>query len=216
MTPLQVAEKSPEFVGRHERQAWLDLFHPQGEVHDPHGAPGHSGAGIGAFWDTFIAKNGIRFEVHHDIVVGQQVWRDLTIHTTLSTGPVLKVPCHLLYEIEGDRVKRLVAHWELASMIWQATLLGPFAWFATTVMSLSMLLNQGPVFIARYMASMFGVGAKGKAAARTWAAENGVELGPKILACADRVTASATVEGEPAVLLFQFRGGQLEDVQTCC
>lgn len=216
MTALEVAEKSPELVGRHDRKAWLDLFAADGEVHDPWGAPGHPRAAIGAFWDTFIARNGIRFEVHQDVVSESEVWRDLTIHTTLSTGPVLKVPCHLRYAIEGERVTRLEAHWELASMIWQATLLGPFAWFATTVMSLSMLLNQGPVFIARYMASMFGVGAKGKEAARAWVAEHGeVVLTGKMLACSDRVTASATIDGRLGIALFQFQGSELVDVQLC-
>jgi len=186
---LEIAEKSPEAVGRHDREAWIALFTQDAEVHDPIGARGHPRSRLGAFWDVFIAANGIRFEVHQDLVEGDLVVRDVTIHTTLSTGAVLKVPAHLRYEISGDRVRRLYAHWELLPMVWATTLLGPLAWWSSTWMFLRMLRHLGFGGTWAYLQGVRGVGSAGKRRLQAWAEAEGVEIN-KVIAAGEHVTAS--------------------------
>lgn len=211
MSPLEVANASPEAVGRHDREAWIALFTDDAEVHDPIGARGHTRAGLGAFWDTFIAANGVRFEVHADFLDEDLVVRDLDIHTTLSSGAVLVVPAHLRYRIRGDHVRRLYAHWELAAMIWQATLLGPRAWWSTTWMSIAMLRHLGLGGMWAYMGGLRGVGELGKEKAQEWARANGLRL-EKVLAAGPHVTATAWRGQQRGVAHFEFEGDALGEV----
>jgi hypothetical protein len=142
---LEVVAASPERAGAHDREGWFELFADGASVEDPVGTPpcrkGQRTAGLFrredellAFYDAFIARNEIRFEVHQDVVVGLSVARDVTIHTRMSPGFVSSVRAHLLYELaperESFRIARLAAHWEASGSTRQAMaggLRGPLA-----------------------------------------------------------------------------------------
>ena len=190
MTPLEVARRSPELVGRHDLDGWLALFTEDAEVHDPVGGPAHPRGALEAFWRIFIADNRIRFEEHLDVVDGAWVYRDVTIHTTLSTGVVLKVPAILRYEVVGHRIRRLHAHWELGPMILQTMLLGPLAWWASTLLFLRMFRFMGLGGTWAYLMGLRGVGASGR---RRIEAEAGAPL-TKVLVSGEHVIAR-TAEG---------------------
>ena len=134
---LDTVEQSPKAVAIHDKAAWKSIFAKYHAVEDPIGSSPHFGGlydavsgerGNGAldrFYDTFIAPNKINFEVQQDIVCGQHVVRDLTVHIQMSDTLKASVPMHLLYELvqeggQGDwKIQRLAAHWELMPMMAQ-------------------------------------------------------------------------------------------------
>lgn len=178
---LAQAEKSPQAVGVHDRAAWLDAFASLSMVEDPVGSRPHiagvydsaSGARAGKeqlarFYETFIAPNTIRFDVHRDLVcTGQQhVMRDLDIHIQMSDSVHLKVPMHLLYNLTQEngawKITRLAAHWELIPMVVQ--MMGNGLSSLPVSMSLSgrMLKYQGVGGMLAYSKSALNIGKKGK------------------------------------------------------
>ncbi|MGB0213112.1 nuclear transport factor 2 family protein, partial [Algiphilus sp.] len=128
---LACVRASPEAVAAHDKAAWLGLFADDAEVHDPVGSRGHRGhSAISRFYDTFIARNEIRFEVLAEGACDDIVFRDVVIHTRMGTGLTVAVPAHLRYQLVADddgalRIRRLDAHWELRRMIGQSLHAGP-------------------------------------------------------------------------------------------
>jgi len=134
---ITFVNKSPQAVAIHDKQAWISIFAKYYIVEDPIGASPHCGglydavsgergnASIDRFYETFIAPNKILFEVAQDIVCGQHVVRDLTVHIQMSDSLKASVPMHLLYELveengkEDWKIQRLAAHWELMPMMGQ-------------------------------------------------------------------------------------------------
>ena len=175
---LALAEQSPQAVAEHDKDAWLDLFAWYNLVEDPVGSAPHVGGiydqrqgyrGRGRlerFYETFIAPNSIRFEVHQDIVCGLHVMRDITIVITMSPDVMVRVPVHLLYELtpEEGRLKifRLAAHWELWPMLRQQMSTGlPFlkvGWASGA----RMMRYQGMSGIGGFMRGLSSVGIRGK------------------------------------------------------
>lgn len=209
LNALDVARRSPEVVQAQDQAAWIALFAPDAEVHDPVGAPGHPVHGLPAFWATFIAGNDIRFEVHQDLEVDGWAIRDVTIHTGFPGGAKLQVPAHLRYEVVDGRIRRLYAHWELAAMILQVTLAGPLAWFASTRTFLRMAVHMGLGGTVRYLGGLRGAGERGKAQLRRWAGEHGLHLS-KVLAAGDHLTATIVGGG---VLHAQLDDGAMGEVR---
>lgn len=144
---LQVAQRSPACVAAQDREGWLALFTRDGVVEDPVGAAPNQRAALGAFYDTFIAGNEIRFEVAEDLVGAHEVVRDVVIHTRLSTGLELQVPAYLIYEVADEdgapRIRRLRAVWDLRRRSLGALTAGPRGLVTLSVISLRMLKNQG-------------------------------------------------------------------------
>lgn len=121
-----LVESSPAAVASHDKPAWTGLFGRHSRVEDPVGSqPVNAGNtdSIGRFYDTFIAPNRIRFEVHRDYAGPQSILRDLTIHIEMTPAVAVSVPMHLLYEIGEEngelKISRLAAHWELLPMLGQ-------------------------------------------------------------------------------------------------
>ncbi|MGW4122066.1 nuclear transport factor 2 family protein [Nocardia sp. NPDC004711] len=167
---LATVEASPRAVGAHDKAAWVGLFADDGSVEDPVGSRPHIGrAAIERFYDTFIAPNGIVFDVTGDVVCGMTVFRDLTIATTMSTGVTLHVPMHLRYdlaEVDGAlKIRALRAHWELAGMIGQLLGSGTQGLLAGAKLGPQLLGNQGIGGALGFMSGLRGVGAAGKRAA---------------------------------------------------
>lgn len=165
---LACVHASPEAVARHDRDAWLALFSADAEVHDPVGARPHCGAeAIARFYDTFIAPNEIDFEVAREGVCEDIVWRDVTIHTRMATGLAISVPAHLRYQLtelaSGNmRIRRLCAHWELASMVRQSLRQGWLGVRTYAALTRHMLAHQGIAGAMGFARGFGGVGARGR------------------------------------------------------
>ncbi|MVU75682.1 hypothetical protein GPX89_00295 [Nocardia sp. ET3-3] len=167
---LATVEASPQAVGAHDKAAWVGLFAENGSVEDPVGSRPHVGrAAIERFYETFIAPNGIVFDVAHDVVCGMTVFRDLEIATTMSTGVTLHVPMHLRYDlVERDgtlKIRALRAHWELAGMIGQLMGSGVQGLLAGAKLGPQLIGNQGVGGAIGFMSGLRGVGKPGKQAA---------------------------------------------------
>jgi len=164
---LACVSASPEAVARHDKAAWLNLFTVDAEVHDPVGAKAHHGpVAIDRFYDTFIAPNAITFEVAHELVCGDVVARDVTIHTRMASGLAVSVPAHLRYQLTEDatgtlRIRRLCAYWELGTMVRQS--LGGLRGLRTHLgLSRHMLACQGVSGVVGFTKGFAGVGGVGR------------------------------------------------------
>lgn len=180
---LQQAEKSPQAVSVHDKAAWLEVFATQSMIEDPVGSRPHiagvydatSGqrgkAQLARFYETFIAPNSIRFDVHRDIVSGSHVMRDLDIHIQMADKVHLKVPMHLLYHLvqqDGEwKITRLAAHWELIPMVMQLMGNGMASLPVSLGLSARMLKYQGILGMLAYSKAVLNVGKRGKQQAQT-------------------------------------------------
>lgn len=147
-----VVERSPALVLAQDKAGWLDLFVEGGIVNDPVGtAPNVRGAredaqgqdDLGRFWDTFIRGNEIRFEVLGDWFAGRELARDVLIHTKLSTGLQIVVPAHLVYEVDGTKVRSMRAVWDLRKRTSGALTSGWLGFKTLMVMGWTMLASMG-------------------------------------------------------------------------
>lgn len=182
-TLLQQVEKSPQAVSVHDKTAWLELFATQSIIEDPVGSRPHiagvydsaSGqrgkAQLARFYETFIAPNKIRFDVHQNIVSGSHVMRDLDIHIQMADKVHLKVPMHLLYHLvqqDGEwKITRLAAHWELIPMVMQLMGNGMASLPVSVGLSVRMLKYQGIFGMLAYSKAAFSVGRRGKKRAQS-------------------------------------------------
>lgn len=149
-----VVLRSPDRVAAQDRDGWLALFTREGCVEDPVGtAPNRRGAHVrkGAddlarFYDTFIGGNEIRFEVLEDVVCGDEMIRDVVIHTRLPTGLSVVVPAYLRYRIaeeDGEpRIAHLQAVWDLRRRSLSALASGWLGLRSLTAVSLHMFRVQ--------------------------------------------------------------------------
>jgi hypothetical protein len=163
---LALVQTSPVYVAEHDRARWLGLFQPDGYIEDPVGSPPARLADgtLGRFWDTFIAKHEIRFEVLRDYQVGRDVFRDVIIHTKIGASVRVDVPAYLLYEVaeDGKSVTHMTAHWPLSSLSLGAMKMGPAAWVEMTKLFARMIKVMGPSWVGGYLAALWdGVGGRG-------------------------------------------------------
>ena len=170
--------KSPAAVAAHDKSAWLAIFADLSVVEDPVGSRPHVNGAFDArsgrrgngplarFYDTFIAPNQIVFHVAHDIVNASHVVRDLAIEITMSPQVTVRVPMHLLYELDDEagqvKIRRLAAHWELLPMLKQLMALGMPALTVGNMLGLRMFLNLGLGGIAGFMSGLRSIGERGK------------------------------------------------------
>jgi hypothetical protein len=173
---LSLIKQSPVHAAAHDRQAWLDLFAEDATLEDPVGsaAARKRDGSLGAFWDTFIAPHDVRFEVKQDFLQGDDVLRDVVIHTQMGSGVSVKVPAYLLYSAHGQgaarRVERMAAHWTLKQGKFQIEGASFAAVRPMTAMFARMLRRLGPGWAWAYMASAWrGVGAHGVRSAKALA-----------------------------------------------
>ena len=173
---LSLVQQSPVHVAAHDRQAWLDLFVEDAVVEDPVGSPAvHKRDGsLARFWDTFIAPNQVRFEVLSDCVQGDDVMREVVIHTELQHGAKLQVPAYLLYHsLQSGGTRRLyslAAHWTLKHSGRQVRGMGARALLPMTAQFVRMARRMGPAWVWSYLASQWnGVGVRGVRSAESLA-----------------------------------------------
>ncbi len=165
---LSLVKQSPVHVAAHDRQAWLDLFADDATVEDPVGSAAalKRDGTLEGFWDTFIAPHAIRFEVKEDCIQGDDVLRDVVIHTQMRSGVSVQVPAYLLYHsLQQDgarRLERMAAHWTLKQSKLSTTGSGWSAWLPMTAIFARMLRKMGPAWVWAYTASVWrGVGSRG-------------------------------------------------------
>ncbi len=112
--PLAVVKTSPELVGRHDKEGWLELFTEDGLIEDPVGAGSYVGRERhGPFWDAFIAPNRVTFHPRRDFVSGDVVIRYVLISsvTPVADDP-FELPAIIEYRVRRDRIASLRAFWE--------------------------------------------------------------------------------------------------------
>lgn len=197
-TLMATVEKSPQAVGVHDKQAWLDLFASSATVQDPVGsAPHNSIAARSAFYDVFIAPNTIVFDVTQDIVTGCTVWRDLTINTGLQGGSQLAVPTLLQYDVvsEGSeyKISALKAHWEIPAMV--TGLIRQSTGMSDGIgLSSRMLTSLGIGGTLAYSAAFLRPGPIGVSTAATYLRAHGFTVGKRVNA--GRYVAAVVQDGE--------------------
>lgn len=105
-----------------DREAWLALFAPDGVVADPVGVSPFDPVGQGhrgpearaAFWDTVIAPNPVRMDVHASHAGGDEVANVVTITTTFPDGSAAVVDIVAIYCVDGEgKILSLRAFWEM-------------------------------------------------------------------------------------------------------
>ena len=179
----ELVKRSPELVDRHDREGWLGLFSSEAVVEDPVGAGlNRKGKdwrsdrdGLSRFYDIFIAPNDIKFTVNQDIVVGNEVVRDVLIRTRLPNGAVSEVVAYLIYRgvEEGGEVKlaSLQAHWDFKGNAMRLLRNnGLKGIVASTAQFWSMLRIQGLKRVMEYLGAMYkGIFKKGVAVVNSFA-----------------------------------------------
>lgn len=121
--------RSRAAVHARDRAAWLALFAPDASVADPVGVSpldpsgeGHRGIeAIGTFWDTVIAPNPVRMELHLSVAGGDEVANRLTISTTFPDGARAIAEVIALYRVGPDGlIRSLRAFWEFDAIRFEA------------------------------------------------------------------------------------------------
>ena len=207
-----MVEASPAAVAAHDKRAWTALFAADGAVHDPVGPPPQTTPeAIARFYDMFIAPNTIVFDVEHDVIAesggtGLMV-RDLTVHTTMSTGVVLHIPMHLRYTVTdgpaGPAIAGLYAHWELRGMVGALLRSGPRGLAAGVLLGPRLFRTLGVRSALGFLGGVRGVGGAGRRRAEALLHERGLRVG-KTLASGGTVTATVHDGARRGVALVDF------------
>ena len=161
---IALVNRSPEMVAGHDREGWLDLFSSNGEVEDPvGGGPNRKGRdlrrgkdGLGRFYDVFIGPNRIELDVHRDIAAGDELVRDVSIHTTFGSGAVLVVHCYVLVRIVEEngrlRMESLRAHWDFVRSCWDLVRINGFKGMAGSMVQFGTMIRvQGLRRVVEYL-----------------------------------------------------------------
>jgi hypothetical protein len=120
-------------------------------------------------------ENRISFTAYQDIVIGEEVVRDVLIRSELGSGITIEVPAYVIYrttEEKGEaRIEALMAHWELRSMVRQV-IAGGLAGLSTMIqLGWRMLKIQGAAGLLGYIQGVSrGILGRGPRAIRDFAA----------------------------------------------
>ncbi len=122
---LRAARESWRCVRGKLKDEWLALMAESVVIEDPIGrspldppGEGHRGkAAVGAFWDTNIAPNDIRIEVHESFTGGHEAAHVMTLTTTLPSGHAANVRGIFTYAVDdAGLLTALRGFWEMADM----------------------------------------------------------------------------------------------------
>ena len=126
----ELSQRSVVLVEAGDRDGWLALFAEDGIVQDPVGpsmfdetGDGHRGRdAIGAFFDSTIAGNQVRFEIRESHAAGDEVANVVTITTTLPDGSKAIVDAVVVYAAaaDGKHLASLRAFWSTDEMRFEA------------------------------------------------------------------------------------------------
>jgi steroid delta-isomerase len=117
-TPEQVKAVVDAYVaayGRNDRQAVLDLFHPDAVWHDPVGAPPHVGhEGIGTFWDqAHEMAQSIVLEPSHVMVGGDEAAMVFEIRVDTGAGTMVMDAVEIFTLDDDGKIVLLKAYWDM-------------------------------------------------------------------------------------------------------
>ena len=209
---LELVSRSPAAVGIHDKRAWLALFSRAAAIQDPVGTAPHRRTGAGDdpldhFWEVFIAPNRISLTAYQNIVVGEEVVRDVLIRSELPSGITIEVPAYLVYrttEEDGEaRIEALMAHWEAWRMVKQVTAGGLAGLSTLSQMGWRMLKIQGAAGALGYLKGVSsGIFGRGHRAVREFAATVNAR---------DEKALAGLLDGEET--LIEFPAGVGESVQ---
>lgn len=182
---MAAVERSPHMAANHDRTGWISLFAAGGRIEDPVGSRPHIGlAGIGRFYDTFIAPRRIVFRPGCDIVIDTTVVRDVTLEVGMGPTVVMEIPAVLRYDLTNDvagewLIERLRAYWELPAMMARFLRNGPAAAPQALQLTRALMRNQGLRGSAGFASGFRGVRDRGKRTVRAFleAVSSGDELG---------------------------------------
>ncbi len=116
---------SMQAVESGDRAGWLALFAPDAVVEDPIGVStldptglGHCGLdAIGAFYDTVIAPNQVRFSITSSYACGDDIANVGTITTTLADGTVVHTDGVFTYRTNTEGLLiALRAYWQVEQL----------------------------------------------------------------------------------------------------
>ena len=137
---------------------------------------GFSARLLGRFYDIFIGPNKIKFDVHQDVVVGDEMVREVSIHTTLPNGAITIVHCYLIYRIVEEngqpKIESLRAHWDFGNNALALMKNNGFKGMTGSAVQFGTMIKvQGMKRIIEYMGAMYkGILKKGIKAANAFAA----------------------------------------------
>jgi steroid delta-isomerase len=117
-TPEQVRAVVDAYVDgyhRNDKQAVLDLFHPDAVWHDPVGAPPHVGhQGIGAFWDQAHAMAvSIVLEPRYVVVAGNEAAMAFEIQADTGAGTMCMDAIEIFTLDDDAKIVLLKAYWDM-------------------------------------------------------------------------------------------------------
>jgi hypothetical protein len=175
---IELVNTSPELVDKHDREGWLNLFSSAAIVEDPVGAGMNRKGrdGLARFYDIFIAPNQIKFTVHQDIVIDNEMVREVSIHTTLANGAATEVHCYLIYrsvEEDGElKIESLRAHWDFGRSTITLLKGNGFKGIVASMAQFSTMIRvQGLKRVVEYLGAMYkGILKKGIKAVNAFAA----------------------------------------------
>jgi steroid delta-isomerase len=118
-TPEQIHAVIDAYVDgyrRNDKQAVLDLFHPDAVWHDPVGQPPHVGhEGIGAFWDSVhTMAEKIILEPTYVAVGGDEGAMAFGIHITVGDAPMILDAIEIFTLDDDGKIVLLKAYWDMS------------------------------------------------------------------------------------------------------
>jgi len=224
---IALVDRSPDLVGKHDREGWLNLFSMNAIVQDPVGAgPNRKDKdmrkgkdALGRFYDIFIGPNTIKFDVHQDIVVGNEMVREVSIHTTLPNGAITIVHCFLIYTITEEngqlKIEGLRAHWDFGKNAMALMKNNGFKGITgSTVQFYTMIKVQGMKRIIEYMGAMYkGILKKGIKSANAFAAAVNAKDEAAFVTLFDTVAVIEFPTGGKNIAASDFLKGAGKDVK---
>ncbi len=117
-TPEQIAAVIDAYVDgyrRNDKQAVLDLFHPEAVWHDPVGQPPHVGhAGVGEFWDsTHAMADSIVLEPRYVAVGGDEGAMAFEIHVSMGDNTMIMDAVEIFTVDDAGKIVLLKAYWDM-------------------------------------------------------------------------------------------------------
>jgi steroid Delta-isomerase len=120
-----MSRRSMAAVEAGDREGWLALWSDDGTIQDPIGespldpsGQGHRGKeAVAAFYDTVIAPNQVRFDIHRSYPAGDEVANVGSVITTMPDGSTAIVDAVICYAVDGDgKIASLRAYWRFEDM----------------------------------------------------------------------------------------------------
>lgn len=122
----QIASRaSMQAVESNDRAGWLALFADDAVVEDPIGVSaldptglGHCGVeAIGAFYDSVIGPNQVRFSITSSYACGDDVANVGTITTTMADGTIVHTDGVFTYRTNAEgKLVALRAYWQIEQL----------------------------------------------------------------------------------------------------